>query len=96
VATTYQNLADSAPKTNRNLQRLYRLLIEPIANSLPANSEEVVTIIPAVELLALPFAALQTSAGKSLIEQHPLVISPSIDALRFDLPHKAGLTEFPL
>ncbi len=59
----------------------YKLLIEPIADLLPENSEEKVIFIPQQELFLVPFAALQSPEGKFLIEQHTLQIAPSIQTL---------------
>ena len=59
----------------------YKLLIEPIADLLPENSEEKVIVIPQQELFLVPFAALQSPEGKFLIEQHTLQIAPSIQTL---------------
>jgi CHAT domain-containing protein len=80
VNTTYSKLADSpredVPK--QELQQLHKLLIAPIAKYLPTDPAALVTIIPTPELLAVPFAALQTPQAKFLIEQHTLAIAPSI------------------
>ena len=55
---------------------LYQLLIEPIAASLPESS--VVVVIPDGPLQQLPFATLRhPSTRKYLIEDHPLLVSPS-------------------
>jgi len=59
----------------------YKLLIEPVKDLLPQDSDELVVFIPQGSLFLLPFPALQTSAGEFLIEQHTIQISPSIQTL---------------
>lgn len=68
------------------LQQLHRLLIQPIADRLPTNPNDRVILIPESSLLLVPFAALQDSSRKYLIEQHTLSISPSIQVL--ELTHQ--------
>ncbi len=63
------------------LQDLHHYLIEPIADLLPQNPEQRVTFIPQDSLLLVPFAALQNPQGQYLIEQHTILISPSIQVL---------------
>ena len=56
--------------------RLYQLLIEPVAQSLPAST--VVVLVPDGHLQQLPFATLRNPAsGRYLIEDHALMVSPS-------------------
>jgi CHAT domain-containing protein len=83
VNTTYSKLADSLHENipQQELQQLHKLLIAPIAKYLPTDPAALVTIIPTPELLAVPFAALQTQQSKFLIEQHTLAIAPSIMVL---------------
>ena len=79
------------PKTN--LKQLYQLLIAPIATELPKQPEATVIILPQNELFSVPFAALQTSQGKYLIEQHTVTIAPSIQVLGFannERPRRQG------
>ena len=73
--------------TNRRLQQLYQLLIQPIANLLPANPEAKVIFIPHTSLLLVPFPALQDASGKYLIEEHTIQTAPAIQVL--DFTHKA-------
>jgi CHAT domain-containing protein len=65
-------------KTYKSLQALHQLLIEPIADLLPTNSDERVIFIPQGQLFSVPFAALQDSQGKYLIEKHTVSIAPSL------------------
>ncbi|BAY64566.1 TPR repeat-containing protein [Calothrix brevissima NIES-22] len=75
-----------APKAKNNLKRLHELLINPIADLLPKNSSDRIIFIPQRSLFLVPFAALQDSDGKYLIEKHTIFTSPSIQVL--DLTHK--------
>jgi CHAT domain-containing protein len=63
------------------LQTLHKLLIEPVADSLPKNKSDKVIFIPQGALFLLPFAALQDTKGQYLIEKHAISISPSIQLL---------------
>lgn len=55
---------------------LYQLLIDPIAAALPESA--VVVLVPDGPLQQLPFATLQhPSTRKYLVENHPLLVSPS-------------------
>jgi CHAT domain-containing protein len=65
----------------QQLQQLYKLLIEPIAQHLPTNPDAPVIFIPQGALFSVPFAALQDSEGRSLIESHTILTSPSIQLL---------------
>jgi CHAT domain-containing protein len=67
------------PKTTyKSLQALHQLLIEPIADLLPTNPDERVIFIPQGQLFYVPFAALQDSQGKYLIEKHTVSIASSL------------------
>ncbi|HIK17053.1 MAG TPA: CHAT domain-containing protein [Leptolyngbyaceae cyanobacterium M33_DOE_097] len=67
--------------TDPTLQKLHSLLITPIADQLPQQPDALVTFIPESSLLLVPFAALQDTQGKYLIETHTLRNSPSIQVL---------------
>ena len=68
----------NSKKTYKSLQALHQLLIEPIADLLPTNSDQKVIFIPQGQLFSVPFAALQDKQGKYLIEQHTISIAPSL------------------
>jgi CHAT domain-containing protein len=68
------------------LQQLHKLLIAPIANLLPKDSNERVIFIPQDALFLVPFAALQDEQGKYLIEKHTILTAPAIQVL--DLTRK--------
>jgi CHAT domain-containing protein len=65
----------------QNLQQLYQLLIEPIAQYLPTNPDERVIFIPQGELFLVPFPALVDTEGNYLIKKHTILTAPSIQAL---------------
>jgi CHAT domain-containing protein/Flp pilus assembly protein TadD len=76
-------VADDAAGAAPQLQRLHRLLIEPILELLPAREQATVILIPDQELHLVPFAAILDGNGRYLVDRFSLQISPSIDALRF-------------
>ena len=65
------------------LKELYQLTIAPIADLLPQNPDDYVIFIPQDTLFKIPFAALQTPDNKFLIQQHTILVSPSIQVLDF-------------
>ncbi|OLP16644.1 hypothetical protein BST81_19595 [Leptolyngbya sp. 'hensonii'] len=67
--------------TNQQLRQLHQVLIQPIAELLPDNPEAPVIFIPQDELFLVPFAALQDTRNKYLIEQHTILMAPSIQVL---------------
>ena len=72
---------------------LYRLLIDPVAASIPPSS--VVVVVADGHLQQLPFATLrQPSTGRYLIEDHALLVSPSasffVDARAAALPRSSA------
>lgn len=68
-------------KTSSNLRRLHELLISKIEDLLPKNENEKVIFIPHSGLFLVPFAALQDTNGKYLIQKHTILTSPSIQVL---------------
>ncbi|HEY9605770.1 MAG TPA: CHAT domain-containing protein [Allocoleopsis sp.] len=80
------NTPPNQPTQNLYLQQLHKLLIAPIADLLPADPNAHVIFLPQGSLFLAPFAALQDSQGKYLIEQHTIVIAPSIQVL--ELTHQ--------
>ncbi|MEO1558888.1 MAG: CHAT domain-containing tetratricopeptide repeat protein [Cyanobacteria bacterium J06632_19] len=65
----------------QNLKRLYKLLIQPIADLLPEDPKERVIFIPDKSLFLVPFPALQDAHGKYLISKHTVLTAPSIQVL---------------
>jgi CHAT domain-containing protein len=63
------------------LQQAYQLLIAPIEGLLAADPQARVVFVPQDTLYLLPFAALQDSAGKYLIEKHTIATEVSAEVL---------------
>jgi CHAT domain-containing protein/uncharacterized protein HemY len=76
----------SANTKNSQLQELYQLLIQPIADLLPKEEAGRVIFIPQDALFLVPFPALQDPSGKYLIDKHTILTAPSIEVL--DSTHK--------
>lgn len=71
----------SPDRSRPKLRAFYQLLIQPIEELLPELPEERIIFIPQGPLFLLPFAALIDANGNYLIEQHTVLISPSIQSL---------------
>jgi len=65
----------------KQLQQLYQLLIQPIAELLPTDLQSRVIFIPQDELFLVPFSALQDAMGNYLIEKHMILTAPSVQVL---------------
>jgi len=66
------------------LRLIHESLIEPIAGLLPANPDETVVLIPQGDIYSVPFPALPSASGVSLIDRHTLLTAPSIQThIRF-------------
>ena len=72
---------ESSRTKQPRLQKLHQLLIEPIADLLPADPEARIIFIPQGALFFVPFGALQDAAGKYLIEKHTILTAPAIQIL---------------
>ncbi|MEG4423658.1 MULTISPECIES: CHAT domain-containing tetratricopeptide repeat protein [unclassified Microcoleus] len=69
-------------EVNKVLATYYQILIEPINNNIMSANNEKVIFVPQGSLFQIPFAALYDSkAKKYLIEKHPILTTPSIQAL---------------
>ncbi|MFN6567163.1 CHAT domain-containing protein [Dendronalium sp. ChiSLP03b] len=66
---------------NLQLQELYQLLIQPIADILPKEETARVIFIPQDALFLVPFPALQDPSGQYLIDKHTILTAPSIQVL---------------
>ena len=66
--------------------QLYDLLIEPIIEFLPDNSNIPLIFIPQKFLFEIPFLSLQDKNGDFLIQKHIILTAPSIQLL--DLTHQ--------
>ncbi len=87
----------SSPTTTTpeaNLTKLHQMLIDPIAQDLPADPNARVVFLPQGALFLLPFAALRDTQGKYLIERHTIAIAPSIQTL--DLTRKQAAQSLAL
>lgn len=73
--------SSGANAKNLQLQELYQLLIEPIADILPKEETARVIFIPQDALFLVPFPALQDSSGQYLIDKHTILTAPSIQVL---------------
>ncbi|HEY9692148.1 MAG TPA: CHAT domain-containing tetratricopeptide repeat protein [Oculatellaceae cyanobacterium] len=71
----------SSNNKKKDLQNLYKLLIAPVADLLPTNPESRVTFIPQDLLFLVPFAALQDTNSKYLIEKHTILTAPAFKVL---------------
>lgn len=72
--------------STKELQQLYQVLIQPIADLLPKEAGARVAFIPQKSLFLVPFPALQDKSGKYLIEQYAIFTAPSVQAM--DLLYK--------
>jgi CHAT domain-containing protein/uncharacterized protein HemY len=70
------------PRQTKQLQLLYKLLIQPIAELLPTEPSTRVIFIPQESLFLVPFAALKDELGKYLIEKYTILTAPSIQVLQ--------------
>ena len=66
---------------SNQLRKLHQMLIQPIADLLPDQPDDCVIFIPQGRLFLVPFAALQDQSGTYLIQQHTILIAPSIQVL---------------
>lgn len=66
---------------SNQLRKLHQMLIEPIADLLPDDSDQRVVFIPQGSLFLVPFAALQDESDAYLIEKHTILTAPSIQVL---------------
>ena len=72
---------DAVPQVSK-LKQLHKLLIEPIAKSLPTDPNQRVIFIPQNELLLVPFPALKDQNNNYLIEKHNILTAPAIQVLQ--------------
>ncbi|WP_377478298.1 MAG: CHAT domain-containing tetratricopeptide repeat protein [Microcoleus anatoxicus] len=70
------------------LQLLHQILIEPIVYLLPTDANSPIIFIPHYDLFLVPFAALQDSNNRYLIEHHTILTSPSIQVLELTREHQ--------
>jgi len=70
------------------LQILHQILIEPIIDLLPTDANSPIIFIPHYDLFLVPFAALQDSNNRYLIEDYTILTAPSIQVLEKTAEHQ--------
>ncbi len=80
-SNTGKRATPSATAAQGDLKLLHKLLIAPIARSLPKDPNQRIIVIPQGELFFVPFVALQDSNNKYLIEQHTISTASAIGLL---------------
>ncbi|BAY66438.1 TPR repeat-containing protein [Calothrix brevissima NIES-22] len=75
-----------------SLLKLHQLLIKPIADLLPTDTNKRVTFVPQENLFLVPFPALLDEQGKYLIEKHTILTSPAIQVLELTHQQKKLIT----
>lgn len=88
ITLTPEKQQELQEKRDRSLRQLHQLLIEPIADLLPKDSNDRVIFMPQGELFLVPFPALLNAQNQPLISQHTILTAPSIQTL--DLTHKTA------
>jgi CHAT domain-containing protein/tetratricopeptide (TPR) repeat protein len=89
-APSSRRIRGSAEAASSDLQQLYQMLIAPIAQHLPTEPGARIVFVPQGSLFLIPFAALQNSNGKYLIENYTIAITPSIQVLELSSQQAAG------
>ncbi len=80
VRNSITTLHDPAARA-KVLQRAYQAFIQPIEALLPADPQAQVLFVPQDTLYLLPFAALEDTKGKYLIEKHTIANEISLEIL---------------
>ena len=78
----------SRQQLDTQLQKLHKILIEPISQWLPKDEQQRVIFIPHRELFRVPFAALRDREGQYLIQHHTILTAPSIQSLELARQHR--------
>jgi len=89
------NVSLAPEAQQQQLQQLYQLLIEPIAQHLPTDPEQRVIFIPHQDLFLVPFAALINAEGQYLIENHTILTAPSVQVLNLTRQQHLANGNFP-
>lgn len=76
-----KNCKINEKEQDKYLRELYNLLIQPIENLLPVNSDYHVIFVPQNELFFVPFPALKNAKGQYFIEQHTIRQAPNLRTL---------------
>ncbi len=83
----------SGGNQKKQLQKLYEILIKPIAQYLPKDSNARVIFIPQESLFLVPFPALQDEQGNYLIDKHTILTAPAIQVLDLTTKQKHNLNK---
>jgi len=70
------------------LRKLHELLIDPIADVLPSKPSDRVIFVPQETLFLVPFAALQDTSGRHLIDAYTILTTPAIQVLDLARQHQ--------
>lgn len=73
------------------LKILHQILIEPIADLLPTDPNDLIIFIPHYDLFLVPFTALQSANNRYLIEDHTILTAPSIQVLEQTSQHQENI-----
>lgn len=95
TVATRGNHADSPISSLAAWQRLYSLLIAPVASSLPEEDGSLLTIVPSGPLFRLSFAALADRHGHFLVERYRTHIIPMIGLLQYTQKNEAVAESVP-
>ncbi|MDM0117224.1 CHAT domain-containing protein [Variovorax sp. J22R133] len=68
-------------RSSNELRRLHQVLIDPVADLLPAEAGARVLFMPQGALFLVPFAALEDASGAPLIARYSVSITPSMQTL---------------
>ena len=93
VAPTKEARRKASEQQAAILQRLHKLLIEPVSDLLPSDPKQYVIFIPQGELFLVPFSALQDQNGKYLLEKHTILTAASIQILDLTRQQKNKITK---
>ncbi|MBD2205887.1 tetratricopeptide repeat protein [Calothrix sp. FACHB-1219] len=89
----FQPQSSLQPNPTQQLQKLYQILIKPIAQDLPTDANARVIFVPQESLFVVPFAALQDEQGKYLIDKHTILTAPAIQVLELTRKQKQNLNK---
>jgi CHAT domain-containing protein/lipopolysaccharide biosynthesis regulator YciM len=81
VALSPERLKQQQEQQTQKLKQLHQILIQPIADLLPKDTNQRVIFVPQNELFLVPFPALLDANNKPLIEKHTILTAPSIQVL---------------
>ncbi len=78
-----------AKRTSAELRRFYQILIEPVADLLPAQEGARIVFVPQGPLFLIPFAALEDAQGAPLVARYSISLAPSLQTLALTGARKA-------